>query len=295
MSKKILVIGSINKDLVVRASRFPKEGETILGRNFNTGNGGKGANQASAIAKLGGNVSILGAVGDDAFGKDLSDSLYSNNVDISNLLIKKNVSTGIAFITVADNGANNIIVVQGANSHINKDDINEELLKQYDIIVMQLEIPLEIAKYAACISKKLNKTVVLNPSPAVNLDKEFLSYVDILIPNEMEIDIIGSIEYIFECGVKSIILTLGAKGCDFIKKDNNTIIRKHFDAYNVDVIDTTAAGDSFLGGLVRMLADDRDIDEAVSFAIKVSNITVTRKGAVDSIPSYDEVINNKWQ
>ncbi|MEI0486427.1 ribokinase [Brachyspira intermedia] len=290
MSKKILIIGSINKDLVVTAPRFPKEGETILGSNFYTGNGGKGANQACAIGKLGGDVSILGAVGDDSFGKDLCNALISNNVNTDNLIIKNNVSTGIAVITVTDYGANNIVVAQGANALITKDDIKEELISLYDIIVMQLEIPLEIAEYAAYIAKKLGKIVVLNPSPAVKLSRNFLSYVDILIPNETEIDIIGGIDYAFECGVKNIILTLGANGCDFINKEG----RKHFDAYKVDVIDTTAAGDSFLGGIVRMIADNKSIEEAIIFATKVSNITVTRKGAIDSIPTYDEVINKKW-
>lgn len=292
--KKILVIGSINKDLVVSAPRFPKEGETILGNDFYTSNGGKGANQATAIAKLGGDIAILGAIGDDNFGKDLSDSLYSNNVNIDNLIIKKNVSTGIAFITVTDIGANNIIVSQGANALITREDIKEELINEYDIIVMQLEIPLEIAKYAASISKKLNKTVILNPSPAVKLDEEFLSYIDILIPNETEIDTIGGIDYVFECGVKNIILTLGKNGCELITKEKDRINIKKFDAYDVKVVDTTAAGDSFLGGIVKMLAEEKTIEEAIIFAIKVSNITVTRKGAIDSIPTYNEVVSKKW-
>ncbi|CCG55877.1 ribokinase [Brachyspira pilosicoli WesB] len=288
MSKSILVIGSINKDLVVNTLRFPKEGETILGNNFYTTNGGKGANQACAIGKLGGDVSMLGAVGNDNFAKDLSDALSSNNVNINNLLIKDNVSTGIAVITVTNDGANHIIVVQGANALITKDDVKEDLISSFDIIVMQLEIPLEIAKYAASIAKKLGKTVVLNPSPAVKLDRDFLSCVDILIPNETEIDIIGGVDYVLECGVKNIILTLGADGCELITKQN----RKHFDAYKVNVVDTTAAGDSFLGGVVRMIADDKTIEEAIEFATKVSNITVTRKGAIDSIPTYNEVIDN---
>lgn len=288
MSKSILVIGSINKDLVVNTLRFPKEGETILGNNFYTTNGGKGANQACAIGKLGGDVSMLGAVGNDNFAKDLSDALSSNNVNINNLLIKDNVSTGIAVITVTNDGANHIIVVQGANALITKDDVKEDLISSFDIIVMQLEIPLEIAKYAASIAKKLGKTVVLNPSPAIKLDKDFLSCVDILIPNETEIDIIGGVDYVLECGVKNIILTLGADGCELITKQN----RKHFDAYKVNVVDTTAAGDSFLGGVVRMIADDKTIEEAIEFATKVSNITVTRKGAIDSIPTYNEVIDN---
>lgn len=294
MSKKILVIGSINKDLVVTSNRFPKEGETILGNNFTTCNGGKGANQACAIGKLGGDVSILGAVGDDSFAKDLAYALTSNNVNIDNLIIKNNASTGIAVITVTECGANNIIVVQGANALISKDDIKEDLISLYDIVVIQLEIPLEIAEYAAYTAKKLGKTVVLNPSPAVKLDKDFLSYIDILIPNETEIDMIGGIDYILNSGVENIIITLGAKGCDLIINKNGNIENKHFDAYKVNVIDTTAAGDSFLGGVVRMLADNKSVEEAIIFATKVSNITVTRKGAIDSIPTYEEVIKQRW-
>lgn len=287
MNKKILVIGSINKDLVITTPRFPKEGETILGNNFSTSNGGKGANQACAIGKLGGNVSMLGAIGDDNFAKDLENALSSNNVNTNHLIIKNNVSTGIAVITVTESGANHIIVAQGANALITKEDIKRELINDYDIIVMQLEIPLEIAKYAANIAKELGKIVVLNPSPAVKLDKDFLSCVDILIPNETEIDIIGGIDYVFKCGVKNIILTLGANGCELITKEK----RMHFNAYKVDVVDTTAAGDSFLGGVVKMIADDKNIEEAINFGNKVASITVTRKGAIDSIPTYNELIN----
>ena len=134
MDKKILVIGSINKDLVITTPRFPKEGETILGSNFYTGNGGKGANQACAIGKLGGNVAMLGAVGDDSFGKDLSNALSSNNVNTDNLIIKNNVSTGIAVITVTNDGANNIIVAQGANALIVKDDIKENIYSLFESI-----------------------------------------------------------------------------------------------------------------------------------------------------------------
>ncbi len=292
MSKNILVIGSINKDLVVKTPRFPNKGETILGNNFYTSNGGKGANQASAIAKLGANVSILGAVGDDSFAKEICYALSKNNVNTDNIIIKNNASTGIALITVTENGDNNIIVVPNANSLIETDDI-EDLINDFDIIVLQLEIPLHISKYAAITAKKLNKTVVLNPSPAVKIDKDFLSSIDILIPNETEIDFLGGIEYAFECGVKNIIITLGDKGCDLITKENNTINTKHFNAYKVNVVDTTAAGDTFLGAIVRMIADDKKIDEAIDFAMKAAAIAVTRNGAIDSIPSYEEVINKK--
>lgn len=290
MSKKVLVIGSINKDLVVNTNRFPKEGETILGNSFSTYNGGKGANQAAAIAKLNACVSIFGAVGDDSFGVEIKKSLSDINVNTDNIIVKKDSSTGIAIITVDSKGANHIVVVSGANFLISKEDIKKEIINDYDIIVLQLEIPLDIVEYIINISRELNKTVVLNPSPAIKLSKEILSGVDILIPNETEIELIGGFDYVLSCGVKNIILTLGENGCDLIDTSKNI---KHFDAYKVNVVDTTAAGDSFLGAIVRMISYNNSLEEAILFAMKVASITVQRKGAIDSIPTYDEVISYK--
>lgn len=294
MAKKNLVVGSINKDLVVNTSRFPLAGETLIGDSFYTNNGGKGANQASAIAKLGGDVSIIGAVGDDEFGRETVKNLSLYGVDTKNVSVKKGISTGIASITVTKSGANNIIVVPGANSLLSKEDIDSKLdvIKKSDIVVIQLEIPIETAKYVASLSKRLGKTVILNPSPAVELENDMLETVDILIPNETEIEIIGGIERAKSFGIKYIIVTLGKNGSDLYYLSNNA--KKHFNAYDVEVVDTTAAGDSFLGAIAAMLALDKPIEEAISFATKVSNITVTRKGAIDSIPTFQEVVIKKW-
>lgn len=294
MAKKILVVGSINKDLVVNTSRFPLAGETLIGDSFYTNNGGKGANQASAIAKLGGDVSIIGAVGDDEFGRETVKNLSLYGVDTKNVSVKKGISTGIASITVTKSGANNIIVVPGANSLLSKEDIDSKLdvIKKSDIVVIQLEIPIETAKYVASLSKRLGKTVILNPSPAVELENDMLETVDILIPNETEIEIIGGIERAKSFGIKYIIVTLGKNGSNLYYLSNNA--KKHFNAYDVEVVDTTAAGDSFLGAIAAMLALDKPIEEAISFATKVSNITVTRKGAIDSIPTLEEVVIKKW-
>lgn len=294
MAKKILVVGSINKDLVVNTSRFPLAGETLIGDSFYTNNGGKGANQASAIAKLGGDVSIIGAVGDDEFGRETVKNLSLYGVDTKSVSVKKGISTGIASITVTKSGANNIIVVPGANSLLSKEDIDSKLdvIKKSDIVVIQLEIPIETAKYVASLSKRLGKTVILNPSPAVELEKNMLETVDILIPNETEIEIIGGVESVKSFGIKYIIVTLGKNGSDLYYLSNNA--EKHFNAYDVEVVDTTAAGDSFLGAIAAMLALDKPIEEAISFATKVSNITVTRKGAIDSIPTFQEVVIKKW-
>lgn len=289
MQKKVLVLGSINKDLVVSTKNFPKEGQTIFGNSFQTYNGGKGANQASAIAKLGGDTTIFGALGDDSFGKELLKDLKQIGVNTQNILIKKEAPTGIAMITLNSKGANHIIVVQGANALLEEKDLSKEFISSFDFIVMQLEIPLNFAKYAAKLAKELNKIVILNPSPALELDKEFLSCVDILIPNEIEIKLIGGIPYILECGVKHIILTLGSKGCELINKKENKIYKKTFKAYKVKAIDTTAAGDSFLGAVVVSLAQGKSLDEAIEFANKVAAISVTRKGAIASIPTAKEL------
>lgn len=287
MPKKILVIGSINKDLVVNTTRFPLDGETLIGASFYTNNGGKGANQALAISKLGGDVSIIAAVGDDSFGRENINTLSFHKVETDNIIVKKLASTGIASITVTNDGANNIIVVPGANFLLSREDIddNVEIIEDSDIVVIQLEIPIETAEFAAILSKELGKIIILNPSPAVYLSDDFLSSVDILIPNENEINIIGGVERALSLGVKNVIVTLGKYGCDLFTKE----YKKHFNAYNVKVVDTTAAGDSFLGAFTRMLSLNKTIEESIKFGVKVSNITVTRKGAVDSIPTFDEV------
>lgn len=298
MKKKCLVIGSINKDLVANTTRFPLEGETILGTSFYTNDGGKGANQAAAISKLGGDVSILGAVGDDSFGDECLKTLISYGVNTKNVVVKTCVSTGVAIITVTESGANNIIVVPAANYELTEKDIDDkiEAIKEADIVIIQLEIPIKVAEYAAVIAKKLGKTVILNPSPISKLSKSFLEAVDILIPNEVEMETLGNIEEIKKLGIKYIIVTLGKNGCEVHTKNE----KKHFDAYNMMVVDTTAAGDSFLGAIARILSENEKITddlikEAALFAIKVSNITVTRKGAIDSIPTFDEVIKTDFK
>ena len=286
MQKQILVVGSINKDLVLRVDDFPLEGQTILAKSFESSNGGKGANQASAIAKLGGNVSLLGALGNDVFGTELLESLKSSGVDTTHILIKENISSGIAVITLDKNGANHIMVSAGANALLTNDDVTEDFLNQFDIVIIQLEIPLHFAKHVAMLARKLDKTVILNPSPAVRLDEDFLGCVNILVPNETEIEIVGGIDYVLGCGVEHIVLTLGSNGCELISKDT----REHFDAHKVKVVDTTAAGDSFLGALAIRISYGERMQRAIDFANRVAAMSVTRKGAISSIPSYDEIL-----
>lgn len=300
--KKIAVIGSINMDLVTVCKRAPKGGETLFGDEFFQVPGGKGANQAAAIGKLGAEVTMLGKVGKDSFGKDLISALKSSGVNTDNIE-ETEVSTGIAKIIVEENGQNRILVVAGANGKVDKEYVDRHLdiIKNCDILVAQLEVPVTTVEYALKKAKEFGKTTILNPAPALPLSDTLIKSSDFIIPNESELGIITGIETdtdenillagekLLNMGVKELIITLGSKGSMKFNKSGKEI----HTAYKVKAVDTTAAGDSFIGGLVRKLAEEKEIDEAIEFATKVSAIAVTRKGAQTSIPTYEEVENFK--
>jgi ribokinase len=295
----ITVIGSLNMDLVTYVVRLPKTGETIIGKDFKQMPGGKGANQAAAIAKLGVSVRMLGGVGTDAMGEVLLASLQQDGVDISQIEHYEDVSTGIATITVDDDGANCIVVTPGANYRFVAENVQniKEAIDDSKIIVTQLEIPLETVRYSLKLAKKLGKTTILNPAPVCAMDDALLSDVDILIPNETELEllsgdplhteaeIIAAARKLINRGVKEVIVTLGAKGCIYVNFEDS----QSFEAYKVDAVDTTAAGDSFIGGLAVALGEGKTIEEAISFAMAVAALTVTKKGAQSSLPYRDEV------
>ena len=296
--KKIVVIGSINMDLVTICVRAPNGGETLLGTEFFQIPGGKGANQAVTIGKLGSRVVILGKVGDDLFGKELLSSMDKNGVDIQ-FIEKAPVSTGIAKIVVEKNGQNRILVVPGANSYVDIEYIDNHLdvIKDCDVVIGQLEIPISTVEYAFKKAKEYGKITILNPAPAIKLSEELIKNSDYIIPNESELEVItgmkiesfdGIIEAakkVIKMGVKGLIVTLGEKGSLYLGGDKFT---KH-SAYKVKAIDTTAAGDSFIGGFVTRL--DLGVDKAIEFATKVSAISVTKRGAQTSIPTMEEVEN----
>ena len=298
--KSICVIGSLNMDLVVNVDKMPKPGETLIGSNFKEVPGGKGANQAVAMAKLSGNVSMIGKVGNDNFGKTLITALKNNNVNTKHISIT-DTNTGIALITVDKNAQNAIVVAPGANFELNKKDIdnNIDCIKSSDIVVIQLETPLETVKYALHVAKNLNKYTILNPAPAVKLDEEIISKVDLLTPNETELEILSDIKIenendiskaaskMIEKGVKELIVTLGSKGSLYINKE----ISFFKPAYKVKAIDTTAAGDSFTGALAVALSKDKNIKEAMDFASKVGALSVMKEGAQSSLPSLKDVEN----
>ena len=303
--KKILVIGSLNMDLVTEVAHIPIVGETVLAKSLAFVPGGKGANQASAAGKLGGRVAMLGAVGEDDYGRKLTESLSGMGVDTSQLLRLPGVSTGLALIGVNDQGNNNIIVVQGANLEVTPGYLQEHLplMKESDIVVLQLEIPLETVVWAAKKAKELGKTVILDPAPAIrDLPLELYPCLDVIKPNEVELgEVLGlpeakeqlrdSCQKLLDRGAKNFIVTLGGEGAYLLKENGE---ERKFDAdRTVKVVDTTSAGDSFTGALALGLAMEMDLEKAVELAMKVSNIVVTRKGAQTSIPSAEEVFGEK--
>lgn len=296
--KKILVIGSLNVDMVVNVPHMPVAGETILAGNMELVPGGKGANQAYAAGRLGASVTIFGAVGADSYADIEKTSLASAGVDTYHLLVREGKSTGLAWITVNDEGDNSIVVIPGANATLTERDItdNESLLRDCDILLCQLEIPLKTVVRAAKLAKEFGKTVVLDPAPVPReFPEELFSYVDIIKPNETEAaQLLGQPVKNYEeasdklraKGVKNVLITLGPKGAYI----NSETEGKHLIPVRpVSVVDTTAAGDSFTAALAVRLAAGSSLVQAVRYANEVATIVVTRKGAQTSIPSADEV------
>ena len=298
--KNICVIGSLNMDLVVNVDTMPKPGQTIIGSNFKEVPGGKGANQAVAMARLNGNVSMIGKVGEDGFGQTLINSLKNDKVDTTYIQTAKG-ATGVALITVDKNAQNSIVVSPGANFEVKEDDIdnNIEAIKNSDIVVLQLETPLNAIKYALNKAKELNKYTILNPAPAVKLDDEIIKNVDLLTPNETELEIISGVsieteediqkaaQIMIEKGVKELIVTLGSKGSLYINKEKSMFKK----AYKVEAVDTTAAGDSYTGALAVALSQDKNIEDAMDFASKVGALSVLKEGAQSSLPTLENVKN----
>ena len=298
--KNICVIGSLNMDLVVNVDTMPKPGQTIIGSNFKEVPGGKGANQAVAMARLNGNVSMIGKVGEDGFGQTLINSLKNDKVDTTYIQTAKG-ATGVALITVDKNAQNSIVVSPGANFEVKEEDLdnNIEAIKNSDIVVLQLETPLNTIKYALNKAKELNKYTILNPAPAVKLDDEIIKNVDLLTPNETELEIISGVsieteediqkaaQIMIEKGVKELIVTLGSKGSLYINKEKS-IFKK---AYKVEAVDTTAAGDSYTAALAVALSKDQSIEEAMDFASKVGALSVLKEGAQSSLPTLEDVEN----
>ena len=299
MKNKIVVIGSINNDLVIGVDKAPVMGETVLGKGFMQIPGGKGANQAVACARLGANTVFVGAVGEDSTGTVLINNLTSNGV-AENVKVVQGKPTGTAMIILCD-GDNYIAVDQGANLSVDKAQIDnaEQILKDADMVVLQLEIPLETVQYAMERCKEYNIPVLLNPAPAPAkpLSEKILKMADLFTPNESEVyaltgilpstpeEAVKGAKRLAEMGAKQIVVTLGGNGCVY---GSGTEFR-HMPAISLGpVVDTTAAGDSFTAALAVAITEGKSLEQAVSFATKVGALTVTRKGAQPSLPYRKE-------
>lgn len=292
---KFVVIGSINTDLVINTDRVPKIGETISGCGFSTNCGGKGANQAVAAAKLGGEVSFIGAVGKDANGEIAIENFKKNGIETAPVE-RTDVNTGVAVITVC-NGDNSIILDAGANGEVTKEliDKNMDVIKAADAIIMQLEIPMETVLYAAKRAREEGVKVVLNPAPIVKLPEELLLNTDVIILNETETEVLTKIypntdenrkkcmDILKGLGIGQVIITLGGDGS--VYNDGDEMV--HQNAFKTTAVDTTAAGDTFIGAFCMKM--NGDLKEAVRYATAASSITVSRAGASESIPSKEEV------
>lgn len=301
MKSKILVVGSINMDLVVNTDEIPKVGETIIGNNLLQIPGGKGANQAVTIAKLGNQVIFLGKVGNDNYGESLLISMKKAGVNID-FIEKTEGASGIAVINVDKNGNNNIVVIPGANSEVDIQYIDKHYsaFKAADLVVFQLEIPIATVKEGLRISKILGKTTILNPAPAMDLDDEIIRNIDILIPNEHELQRISKVKVVdsksmidagqvlLDKGIKRIIVTLGSKGVLYIDSKGH----EFYNAYEVDVVDTTAAGDSFIGGFASSYVIDPDnMGKAIEMGQKTASLSIQKIGAQSSLPTWEDVEN----
>jgi ribokinase len=295
----ICVVGSSNIDLVVKSQRLPSQGETILGGEFLMVPGGKGANQAVAAAKLGARVYFVAKLGQDLFGTQSFTNFKKEGVNTKYVTRTNKALSGVASIAVDEAGNNTIVVAPGANHLLMPRDVKraESAIVSCGAIVAQLEIPVKTVEFAAVLAKKFKIPFILDPAPAQKLSRELLKLTDVIKPNETEAKILTGIEVIdkktaikasrnlLERGVKTVIITMGAKGCFVV----NNEINEFFPAKKVKAVDSTAAGDAFVGGLAFCIARGKTILEAVLFAGNVAALSVTKMGAQSSMPSMKEV------
>lgn len=294
----LAVIGSANFDFTIKLPKLPKEGETISGGELYTSLGGKGLNQAICAKRMGEEVIFVGAVGNDDFGEAIKSKLKEEGINVKIKTV--NSKTGCAFIMVNDKGRNAIGVAPGANKFLEPDDVKGILA---DIVISQFEIPIKTIISAFMEAKERDKITVLNPAPPLKLPPSLIALSDFIIPNEVEAETLTGVKVedeksaenacnvLIRMGARNAIITMGDKGCFYKGEEGNFSV----EAFKVDVVDTTAAGDAFIGAFCATLK--KGIRQAILFASAASAICVTRKGAISSIPSLSEVENflDKWK
>lgn len=289
---KVVVLGSINTDMVFISDKRPIAGETVLGESFSLIPGGKGANQAVAASRLKASCTMIGAVGKDSNGQFCVDNLKKENVDTIGIETLDNVPTGVANIVVAE-GDNSIIVIPGANYEVTTKIVDKykSVILSADIVLLQLEIPIETVEYVAKICKENNIKVLLNPAPAVKLTKSLIENATYITPNEHELKIIlgnlkdKEVESIIKEYPNKMIVTMGSKGVKYFDGDEIKSISSH----KVSVVDTTGAGDTFCGAFATAIVDGKNLEESIKFANKAASISVTKLGAQNGMPTMDQM------
>ncbi len=297
--KKIIVLGSLNMDLTIQSDSIPAKGETIHGYDFFTNPGGKGGNQAVAAAKLGSDTEMIACVGDDVFGKEMISKLDSYGIKTSNVKISKDVATGVAMIIRCEND-NRIILGSGANYALDFEDVKnrfDKIANKGDIFLTQLENRYDVVVNSLKYANEKGLYTVFNPAPARIIDKEVYKYIDLIVVNQSECQLLTDIYpdnkenckkalYEFKERGCNAIITLGCDGSITLVDDEVFLV----ESIDVDVVDTTAAGDSYIGALCSYLSEGKNLVEAMQYGSKVASITVTRKGAQVAIPTKEEVI-----
>jgi ribokinase len=293
-SGHIVVVGSINMDLVVRAPHLPQPGETIIGSDFKTFPGGKGANQAVAAARLGGRVKMIGRVGSDAFGMQLLQTLRDDCIDTTFVQRDAAVPSGVALITVEDAGQNTIVVASGANARVTPADVDAAAaaFEGASVLLLQLECPLPTVRHAIEVARQHQVRVILNPAPSQPLDASLLSQVDYLVPNQIELALLTRADSLEEgvsrlkaLGIRQVVVTLGGDGAAVFDDEQ----AYQLPPYHVSVVDTTAAGDAFVGGFAVALVEGKSTRAAAEWGNAAGALAVTRAGAQPSLPTRAEL------
>ena len=298
--KKILVVGSSNTDLIIKVPAIPRPGETILGTDFQTFPGGKGANQAVAAARAGGDVMLIASVGDDLYGTEAVKGYREDRINCENIKVCKNTPSGIALINVSEKGENAISVAPGANFMLNPKDLDEaeEAFDEAGLMLIQLEIKLDTVRKAVQLCREFHTKVILNPAPASALPEEILTGTDLITPNETEAEYLTGIRIrsqkdagkaaarLHGKGVGTVIITMGARGAYL--SDPGRSIAKMIPGFAVDAVDTTAAGDVFNGQLAVALSEERSLEEAVGLAHAAAALSIQKAGAQSSVPTREE-------